>query len=130
VQLCKYLSAEHCLFILSSKLFFKDIHCNCYICSPLTLVYTSPVMRRYGVRDFYWSDLLRMNKPAGLIILCFYRKKCKAGLAYGMGFRNHVTYLLGSSLRKHWTNCCIYFPIIQHLGLESALASLIDSLVR
>lgn len=54
--------------------------------------------------------------------------KCKDGLAYGMGLRGHVTYLLGNSLLKHWTVCCIYIPIIQ-LHLEApAAATLIDSL--
>jgi len=32
-----------------------------------------------------------------------------------MGFRSHVTYLLGNSLLKHWIVCCVYWPIIQDL---------------
>lgn len=71
---------------------------------------------------------LRMNQSTSLTKLSclYYREKCKVGLAYGMGFRSHVTYLLGNSLLKRWISCYIYFPITQHL--EPAI--LIDSLVE
>jgi len=76
--------------------------------------------------EFSWSWFIKNILSDLTIFICFYRKKCKDGLAYGMEFKSHVTYSLGNSVRIQRTICWSSSPIIH--PLEQANFS-INSLV-